>query len=367
MGAAEVKVMEPEMALSSDKPFILVLTSDEGTKAVLESTLSGYWDYIFVKSASAGISVIKGGLTPVLVIADAKPRRDELIKSIERLSKHLIHVPFMIVDELIPKDYEIMYLKLGIADFIYSPFSEDVVRQRICRTIKTYSDGRRFEEELISVTSTLKGERQRMSRLTFQLLSALASTIDAKDEYTRGHSNRVSLYSFAIAREAGCLDRKELETLVHAALLHDVGKIGISDAILRKPGKLSEDEFKVIKDHPAIGWNILKNVSMLPGISWVARWHHERYDGSGYPDGISGEAIPQMVRIVSIADSYDAMTSDRSYRKALSEDRAIMELKAGKGRQFDPYLADVAIDLISHGELLGSKLADIRGCVEEVI
>lgn len=342
---------------------ILILTSDPATQNRLEGILGGVWETLCVKNASAAVSVIKGGLAPSVVIADARPRRDEVIKNVERISKHLIHVPFIVIDELIPKDYEIRYLKLGIADFIYAPFSEEPVKERVGRAIRSYSETRRFEEELIETTSMLKGERARMGRLTYQLLSALASTIDAKDEYTKGHSNRVSMYSFAIAKEADVLDAKEMETLVYAALLHDIGKIGISDAIIRKPGRLTEHEFKIIKDHSAIGWKILKNVSMLPGISWVARWHHEWFDGSGYPDGVSGSTIPEMVRIVSIADSYDAMTSDRSYRKALSVERAVAELKAGKGTQFDPHLVDVAVRLIQKGGLLNQKI-DIQEYIE---
>ena len=337
---------------------ILAIMAFEEDRQVLEPILSERWMCVFTKNASAAISIIKNGLIPNLLIVDAEPKRDEAVRDVVRLKKHVGGIPIMMIDATVPKDYEVRYLIAGVVDYIYKPFDRDVVLEHVERTMRAYSESRYVEEELLSAMDRARGEKQRMMKLTLQLLSSLASTIDAKDEYTKGHSNRVSMYSLAIARAAECLTPSEMETLVHAALLHDVGKIGISDAIIRKPGRLSDEEYRVIQDHPVIGWSILKNVSLLPGISWVARWHHERFDGTGYPDGISGDAIPPMVRIVSIADSYDAMTSNRSYRKAMEVEVAIKELKAGRGTQFDPYLVDVAIPLILNGGIRNPSLMD---------
>ena len=337
---------------------ILIIMSYESERNELESILSKYWMCVFSKTASAAISIIKNGLMPNLLIVDAEPRRDEAVRDVGRLKKYVGGIPIMMIDATVPKDYEVQYLIAGVVDFIYKPFNEQFVQEHVGQCLRNYRENRYVETGLMSVVDRMRGEKQRMMKLTLQLLSSLASTIDAKDEYTRGHSNRVSMYSVAIARASECLSDKEMESLVHAALLHDVGKIGISDAILRKPGRLSDEEYRVIQNHPVIGWNILKNVSLLPGISWVARWHHERFDGSGYPDGISGDTIPPMARIVSIADSYDAMTSDRSYRKAMQIEDAVKELKLGRGTQFDPYLIDTAIPLILNGEIRNPSLMD---------
>ncbi len=180
-------------------------------------------------------------------------------------------------------------------------------------------------------------------------IRSLAETIDAKDTYTRGHSERVSLYGEAIARGLG-LAGEELETIRYAGYLHDVGKIGIPDAILTKPGKLTLEEFKVIKKHPRLSERILKPVGFPYQVQPIVCHHHERFDGRGYPDGLSGAEIPLGARILFVADAYEAMTSDRPYRKALSTDRALKELKNNRGTQFDPKVVDALVKIILAGE-----------------
>lgn len=179
-------------------------------------------------------------------------------------------------------------------------------------------------------------------------IRSLAETIDAKDPYTRGHSERVSLYSEAIARGLE-LKGEELQTIRYAGYLHDVGKIGIPDAILTKPGKLTLEEFKIIKRHPVLSERILKPVGFPFPVQPIVRHHHERYDGKGYPDGLAGEEIPLGARILFVADAYEAMTSDRPYRKALSVERALQELANNKGTQFDPRVVDAFIKIIRAG------------------
>lgn len=129
-------------------------------------------------------------------------------------------------------------------------------------------------------------------------------------------------------------------------LLHDIGKIGIPDEIIRKTSGLTEKEYTLIKSHPVIGYNILKNISEIPDLAVGARWHHEKYDGTGYPDGLKGEEIPLMARIIAVADAYDAMASRRSYRDVLPQQVVRNELEMGKGKQFDPYYADIMIAMI---------------------
>lgn len=186
--------------------------------------------------------------------------------------------------------------------------------------------------------------------LSMKMLETLAGTLDAKDKYTNGHSMRVAFYSTRLAEALGW-DKEQISMLRYEALLHDIGKIGVPDAILNKPSKLSEMEFGLIKSHTIVGSDILKNMIAVPGACEVARYHHERYDGKGYPSGLSGTDIPLNARIVCIADAYDAMSSDRIYRKALSREKIRQELIDGSGTQFDPELLNWFVEIMDADKL----------------
>ncbi len=191
--------------------------------------------------------------------------------------------------------------------------------------------------------------RQREYRsIIEQALQTFARTIDAKDAYTNGHSLRVAAYSREIARRMG-MDKDQQENIYYMALLHDIGKIGIPDEILQKPGKLTEEEWRVIQTHPAIGGDILKNFTALDGIAEGARYHHERFDGNGYCEHKRGLDIPLVARIIGVADAYDAMSSDRCYRKSLPNDVIAAELRKNSGTQFDPDIAKHMLDMIADG------------------
>jgi len=178
-----------------------------------------------------------------------------------------------------------------------------------------------------------------------EAIEALSAAVDAKDHYTRGHSDAVTRYSLALAEKLG-FSGSETENLKAAALLHDIGKIGTPDSILRKPGPLQMDEWQVIEDHPKVGSEILEKVQQLGSIVPGVRHHHERYDGLGYPAGLSGKSIPLIARIIALADAYDAMVSKRTYRDALPREEALEELRRCAGTQFDPELVDIFIQII---------------------
>ena len=186
--------------------------------------------------------------------------------------------------------------------------------------------------------------------ITLEAIQAIARTIDAKDEYTNGHSIRVGAYSKLIAENMG-MNSDEVDNIYYIALLHDIGKIAIPDSILNKPGKLTDQEFKVMKSHTTRGAGILKGISTIPQIIEGARSHHEKYDGSGYPEGISGEAIPFVARIICCADCFDAMASKRVYKDPFSLDVIIKEFERCSGTQFDPKISGVVVDLIAAGKL----------------
>ncbi|MBQ2581055.1 MAG: HD-GYP domain-containing protein [Ruminococcus sp.] len=191
----------------------------------------------------------------------------------------------------------------------------------------------------------LKDGQKKMQLMFQETASALASAIDAKDKYTHGHSSRVAIYSEKIAKLSG-KNAEECQDIFFAALLHDVGKIGIPDDVLNKEGKLTDEEFAIIKTHPVIGQQILSSISDSPSLSIGAHHHHERYDGKGYPDGLKGEDIPEIARIISVADAYDAMTSKRSYRDPMPQHVVREEIVKGSGTQFDPEYATAMLHLI---------------------
>jgi len=173
----------------------------------------------------------------------------------------------------------------------------------------------------------------------FNTVKFLAESLEAKDHYTSGHSQRVSEYSSAIADIMG-VSAKEKNTLLHASLLHDIGKIGISELIFNKPDKLNDAEYDTIKSHPARGEEIIKPLGFLGEAMRHIRGHHESFDGSGYPDRLGGEDLPLLTKIMTVADSFDAMTSERTYRPPRKTNKAILELKRMSGKQFDPDVVD---------------------------
>ncbi len=191
----------------------------------------------------------------------------------------------------------------------------------------------------------MEEERNNLELVFEQTAEALATAIDAKDTYTHGHSTRVAEYSERIARVAGW-DENTCREVYYAALLHDVGKIGIPNEIINKDGKLTDDEYEVIKTHPVIGNQILSRISRSPYLSIGAHFHHERYDGKGYPERLKGEDIPALARIIAVADAYDAMTSKRSYRDPIPQQKVKEEIVKGLGTQFDPEFGKIMVRLI---------------------
>ncbi|MBE5828541.1 MAG: HD-GYP domain-containing protein [Butyrivibrio sp.] len=182
-------------------------------------------------------------------------------------------------------------------------------------------------------------------RLSREVMLALSKAVDAKDHYTNGHSSRVAEYAKEIAKRMG-KSEKEQEEIYELGLLHDIGKIGVSEEIINKEGRLTDEEFDEIKKHTLTGWEILKTITEIPWLSKGARWHHERYDGNGYPDGLKGKEIPEEARIICLADSYDAMTSKRSYSVPKSQKEVRDEIVRCSGTQFDPDIAIYLLEMI---------------------
>lgn len=214
----------------------------------------------------------------------------------------------------------------------------------VIEVLNKENDGSFNESDLetltsVATTSAMAIENTRLHDSVLKAykgtIKALAATIDAKDHYTRGHSQRVMDYAL-LGGTSLLLSREELEVLEYAGVLHDIGKIGIADNILIKPERLTEDEWKIMKRHPQIGASILKEIPFLEKARTLILYHHERYDGNGYPSRLKGETIPIGARLLAVADAFDTMTTDRSYRAALGSERAIGELNRCSGTQFCP-------------------------------
>lgn len=197
----------------------------------------------------------------------------------------------------------------------------------------------------MAMQTQLANDASQYKKLSEQSLLAITRAVEAKDLYTKGHSERVAKYSEMIAKKTGYSD-DDAKTLYIMALMHDVGKIGIPDAIINKPGALTDEEFKIIKSHPVIGADILKEVDAFEKISEIALNHHERVDGKGYPNGLTGNEISDEVAIVSVADAYDAMTSQRSYRDIMEQAEVRAEIKKGIGTQFKKQQAEAMLEII---------------------
>ena len=186
---------------------------------------------------------------------------------------------------------------------------------------------------------------RKVEQMNIQVVKALATAIDAKDNYTNGHSSRVAEYSRMIAARSG-YSKEQQNEIYMMGLLHDVGKIGVPDMVINKPTELTDEEQAMIRKHPIIGNEILESIKERPELTIGARWHHERYDGKGYPDGLAGTDIPEEARIIAVADAYDAMTSRRSYRDVLPQKMVRRELEMGIRTQFDPRFARIMIQIL---------------------
>ena len=318
---------------------ILIVDDDEFILTVASDILKE--DYL-ICTAQSGEKALKCLETqmPRLILLDLyMPGMDgrEVMKTI-RNSKKWNKIPIICLTADTKPETEQECLVLGASDFITKPFVPMVMKSRISRIIELAE----LQNEL---ESKLEEKTRLVEKVSLHSIMVIANTLDAKDEYTSGHSVRVARCAEAIARKLKW-DEAEIQNLHNIALLHDIGKIGVPDAILNKPAKLSDAEFEIIKKHPVIGNDILKDIRMIKNVAEGALYHHERYDGSGYPFGMVGDEIPLCGRIIGIADAFDAMTSNRIYRRKLALPKVKEEFKKGRGTQFDPQLTDLFLDML---------------------
>jgi putative nucleotidyltransferase with HDIG domain len=282
-----------------------------------------------------------------LIISDIRmPEMDgiELLKRVKDLNPNMMVIMVTAYPEL---DMAVEAMRLGAYDFIIKPADLDLILLSVRKALEK----RRLEEELEAYhkhlerlveerTAGLRQAYRVLKKAHFDSVKVLAQAIDAKDPYTRGHSDRVRRMSLRIAGHLG-FSEERLESLEYGALLHDIGKIGIKDEVLQKPGVLNPGEYQYIQEHTLIGVKIVEGIDFFKDKIPMIRCHHEYFDGSGYPDGLAGEAIPLEARIITVPDAFDAMASLRPHRRAMPLEEVLMELDKGRAKQFDPKVLEI--------------------------
>jgi len=266
---------------------------------------------------------------------------EEVIKDYPKDNKE--YITTFTLDE---RHFECRFNRRTYNDKLYGYMLELVEDTHKWMHINYLSDNNtELEKTVREQNAELIKKQDAIEKMFVQTVTALSEAVDAKDRYTSGHSKRVADYARMLAKRMG-LSAEQQEEIYRAGLLHDIGKIRIPVEIINKAGKLTDEEYNIIKIHPVTGYNILRGIAGNDLIAIAAKYHHERYDGKGYPNGLAGETIPLVARILAVADTYDAMTSNRSYRKALPQDVVRSEIEKGRGTQFDPDIADIMLRVI---------------------
>lgn len=326
------------------KKIILIVDDDRLTLSTAQNLLGDTYKVVAVNSGKQAYKYLDRH-TPDLILLDINMPEIggfEVMKALQAEPRwQKIPIIFLTADR--SSETEVECFRMGACDFITKPFEPQIMMSRIKSTLEL--DGYRKD-----LQRRLDEKTREMERITIQAIMTVANTVDAKDDYTKGHSMRVAAYAELMAQRLGWSE-EEVQNTYYVAMLHDVGKIGVPDAVLNKPFKLTDLEFRLIQGHTIIGAEILKDFKMFPNVNVGAKYHHERYDGKGYPEGLKAESIPLMARIIGLVDSYDAMTSNRVYRRRLSDDIVMQELEKGKGTQWDPDLVDIFMGLIKEGAL----------------
>ena len=321
------------------KKIILIVDDDRLTLATAQKLLEGEYKAVAVNSGKQAYKYLERH-TPDLILLDINMPEIGGFEVMETLQKDVrwskIPVIFLTADR--SAETEIECFRVGANDYISKPFEPNIMLSRIRSTIEL--DGYRKD-----LQRRLDEKTKEMERITIQAIMTVANTVDAKDDYTKGHSMRVAAYSELLAQRLGWSE-EEIQNIYYVAMLHDVGKIGVPDAVLNKPFKLTDVEFRLIKGHTLVGAEILNDFKMFPNVNVGAKYHHERYDGRGYPDGISGEDIPAQARMIAVADAYDAMSSRRIYQDVIPQAQIRDEIQKNVGKQFDPVFAKIMLEMI---------------------
>ncbi len=318
-----------------EKQTVLIVDDEENNLQLLKRTFRGKYNILTAHNGIEALEIVKQyGDKIALIVSDQKMpvmEGTEFLKKVRETNPQIIKI--LLTGHV---DTDILVSAINDCDlfqYILKPFEPEELKIAVDNGISKYS-----------MASNNKVFYNELRELFYKTIRAISNALDTKDSYTNGHSLRVTLYSMILAKELN-LDDSYMEDIEIAGLLHDIGKIAMPKSILCKNGKLTDEEFLIMKSHPVRGEKIVINIKKLQMISEWVKSHHEKWDGTGYPDGLRGTQIPLPGRIIALADTYDAMTSTRPYRTALSHEVAISEIKRCAGTQFDPNLAEIFIKL----------------------
>jgi putative nucleotidyltransferase with HDIG domain len=321
------------------RPLVLAIDDEPIICTMINEVLKKNYRVLTITTGEEGIIRAQED-NPALILLDVKLGGMDgfdvmrALKSVEETAD--IPVVFMTADD--SGDAEVRGFQCGAADFVRKPFVPEVLVSRVKKIIELNALQKHLRREI-------KRQTEKIGHLSNEVMIALSKAVDAKDKYTNDHSQRVAKYASWIGKQLG-KTKKEQDDLYIIGLLHDVGKIGVHEEIINKPGRLTDEEYAEIKTHTTVGYEILKVITEMPEAAKCARWHHERYDGRGYPDGLAGTDIPETARIICVADSYDAMTSRRAYQALKPQSEVREEIIRCKGTQFDPIIADAMLSII---------------------
>jgi putative nucleotidyltransferase with HDIG domain len=331
---------------------ILVVDDEETIREIVSSMLGGA--HFQTRQAASGVealAILESGDEFDLVLSDLMMAEMDGIALLERAKERYPDMPIVMVTAVHDIQVALQALRNGAYDYLLKPFE----REQLLATVRRALENRRLKRENDAYRTNLEAlvaarTQQWKTALTNLeksydiLLEALGDALDLKDKETEFHSRRVTAYTIAIARKMG-LPKEQIDVIARGAFLHDIGKLAIPDDILLKPSKLTDDEMAIMKEHCYLGYKIIKGIPFLAEAAEIVYAHQERYDGMGYPRGLKAEEIPLGARIFAIADTLDAMRSDRPYRKAQSPEAARKEIEAWSGRQFDPHIVKVFLEM----------------------
>lgn len=287
-----------------------------------------------------------------LLITDLKLPHINGIELAAKIRAHQPEIRVLIITAYSSMPTVLEALRLGVDNYLLKPFSSRELIFHVDRALERYDlvkQNQRYQKNLEQMiqerTNQLTHRQQELRTSQMENIFAIGNVIEARDPYTRGHTERVTLYAVSLAEAMGW-DRSTIYALCIGSPLHDIGKISVPDAILKKNGPLTTIEYDIMKDHPGQGYDLVKDTDLHPSTVACILYHHERFDGRGYPFGLKGENIPPEGRIMAVCDAFDAMTSNRVYRKAMSTEKALEIVRQNAGAQFDPEIAKVLIDLV---------------------
>jgi putative nucleotidyltransferase with HDIG domain len=339
---------------------ILVVDDDLAVRELLAEGLESFGYPAYTAAGAAQAMEIVRARPLRLVLSDIDMPGGDGIELLQHIKAHDPDLDVVMVTGAVDADTAIQAIRQGASDYVTKPFNLEEVQIVVERTLEkrrlileNRAHQERLEELVDQRTRELRDKKREVERLYGELkstyestLQALVTALDYRDNETQGHSYRVVEYAMAVAERMGIVE-PELSSIRRGAILHDVGKIGISDTVLRKPGKLDAAEWEEMRRHPEIGYRMLQHIPFLQPALDIVLSHQERWDGSGYPRGLAGELIPLGARIFAVVDTFDAMTSDRPYRAALTISDARMEIDRCANSQFDPRVAAAFLSIES--------------------